>query len=197
VGSPSQLPAGIEIIEGEITNIFTAGLTPFVSGTLTTGSTVEATTQGIPDGATVSYQWLRNGEPIQGANTRTYLVTAKDVANNLTVRTTLAKRSYLTKIETSPEVVISKANITAGTVNISGVMKPGKVVKAIVRPWVNTLGVKMKYQWFKNGAAIKYATKTTYRILPGDVGQSISVMVTQSIDGYNSASRMSPPRKVS
>jgi uncharacterized protein YjbI with pentapeptide repeats len=196
-GIPGQLPTGIEIIEGEFTNVFTENLNPIIVGTLKTGQTVEAIFEGIPEGATVSYQWLRNSEPIQGANTRTYLVTAKDVSTGLSVRATLSKRSFLTQVETSANSIISKANIVPGTVNISGIMKSGKVIKAIVRPWVNTVGVKMKYQWYRNGIAIKYATKTTYKLLPLDAGKNISVQVTQTLDGYNSASKFSPSKRAS
>jgi uncharacterized protein YjbI with pentapeptide repeats len=196
-GVPAALPNDIQIIDGEITRVFTQSLSPVVEGVGQTGQTVEAGLQATPDGATVSFQWLRNGEPIQGANTRTYLVTAKDVNNSLTVRTTLSKRSIQTKVETSAPFSIVKANIVPGTVNISGVMKAGKVIRAIVRPWVNTVGVKFKYQWYRNGVAIKYATKSTYKLLPADSKQNISVIVSQSLDGYNSASKQSPKRKVS
>jgi uncharacterized protein YjbI with pentapeptide repeats len=196
-GIPGALPVGIEVIDGELMNVFTDDLEPRIGGVLVTGQTVEAISQSIPDGATASYQWLRNSEPIQGANTRTYLVTAKDVGNQLSFRITLTKRSFLTKVETSSGSTVSKAIITPGTVNISGIMKPGKVVRAIVRPWVNTLGVKMKYQWFRNGVAIKFATRSTYRILPADARQNITVLVTQTIDGYLPASKPSPSRKVS
>jgi uncharacterized protein YjbI with pentapeptide repeats len=197
IGNPAALPVGIQIVEGEITNVFTENLGPIITGTLKTGQTVEATTDSAPEGATVSYQWLRDFEPIQGANTRTYLVTAKDVGKLLTVRSTLAKRDFLSQVESSMALEVTKADIVPGTVNISGVMKPGKVIKAIVRPWVNTVGVKYKYQWFRNGAPIKYATKTTYRLLPVDAKKNISVLVTQNLDGYNQASRLSPSKRVS
>lgn len=196
-GVPAALPVEIQIIDGEITNVFTENLGPIIVGTLKTGQTVEVATDSIPEGATVSYQWLRDFEPIQGANTRTYLVTARDVGKLLTVRTTLTKRDFLSQVETSMALEVTKADIVPGTVNISGVMKPGKVIKAIVRPWVNTVGVKYKYQWFRNGVQIKYATKTTYRLLPADAKKNVSVLVTQNLDGYNQASRLSPNKRVS
>ena len=196
-GIPAALPVEIQIIEGEITNVFTENLGPIITGTLKTGQTVEATTDSAPEGATVSYQWLRDFEPIQGANTRTYLVTAKDVGKLLTVRTTLAKRDFLSQVESSMALEVTKANIVPGTVNISGVMRPGRIVRAIVRPWVNTVGVKFKYQWFRNGTPIKFATRTTYKLLPADARANISVLVTQNLDGYNPASRLSPSKRVS
>ena len=196
-GEPAILPEDVQIIDGEITRVFTQLLSPVVAGLGQTGQTIEAVVQSTPEGATVDYQWLRDGEPIQGANTRTYLVTAKDVNKALTVRTTLTKRSIQTLVEISAPFAVAKGNIVPGTVNISGVMKAGKIIKAITRPWVNTVGVKSKYQWYRNGVAIKYATKSTYKLLPTDSKQQISVIVTQSLEGYNSASKQSPKRKVS
>jgi uncharacterized protein YjbI with pentapeptide repeats len=196
-GVPSALPFDIQIIDGEITRVFTQFLSPLVTGTVKTGQTVEVSHLAAPDGATVSYQWLRNGEPIQGANTRTYLVTAKDVSTRLSVSISLSKRAIQTQVETSEPITVVRANIVPKTVNISGVMKAGKVIRAIVQPWVNTVGVKSKYQWYRNGVAIKYATKSTYKLLPADSKKSISVIVLQSLDGYNSASKQSPKRKVS
>ncbi len=89
------------------------------------------------------------------------------------------------------------AGLVPKTVNISGVMKAGKVIRAIAQPWVNTVGVKSKYQLYRNGVAIKYATKSTYKLLSADSKQNISVIVLQSLDGYNSASKQSPKRSVS
>lgn len=196
VGEPLTLPIGIRIIEGEITNVFTASLNPAVAGTFTTGSTIEASFEGIPAGATVSYQWLRDSFPIQGANTATYLVTPIDVEKRLSVMTTVTKHSFLPMVEISPVAIMSRANIIAGTVNISGVMKQGKVIKAIVRPWVNTLGIKYRYQWLRNGKEIKFATKTTYRLTPADAGANVSVRVSQSVAGYNAATQISGLRKI-
>lgn len=196
-GVPGQLPDDIEIIDGEITRVFTQDLSPVIDGIGATGQTVEANHLAAPDGATVSYQWLRNGEPIQGANTRTYLITAKDVNTTLTVRTTLTKRAIKTQVETSPPTSVVRQSIVPGNVNISGVLTPGRTIKVIVRPWVNALGIKYKYQWYKNGVAIKFATQTTYKLRPSDSKSNITVIVLQSLDGYAPASKQSPKKKIS
>lgn len=197
VGTPLLLPFDIEIIDGEITRVFTQDLSPVIDGIGATGQTVEANHLAAPDGATVSYQWLRNGEPIQGASTRTYLITAKDVNTTLTVRTTLTKRSIKTQVETSPPTSVVRQSIVPGNVNISGVLTPGRTIKVIVRPWVNAIGIKYKYQWYKNGVAIKFATQTTYKLRPSDSKSNITVIVLQSLDGYTSASKQSPKKKIS
>lgn len=195
-GTPFALPTTLRIVDGELVNIFTESLHPSIAGTFKTGQTATASLATVPAGAQVSYQWLRDEVPIQGANTASYLLTASDVMKNIAVVATVSKRGFLTSVEVSDVVVPSMASMLVGTVNISGVMKAGKVIKAVTRPWVDTVGVKIKYQWLRNGKAIKYATKSTYKVAAGDAGAKISVKVTQSLKGYYSASKTSGVKKV-
>lgn len=196
-GVPAGLPNDIQLLDGEITRVFTQSLSPVIEGVGKTGQTVTANTLATPDGATIAYQWLRNGEPIQGANTRTYLITAKDVSKALTVRTTLSKRSIQTQEEDSYPLAVRKASIVPGPVSISGTLTAGRTIKVVVRPWVNSIGVKFKYQWYQNGVAIKFATASTYKLRISDSKKNISVIVLQSLDGYNSASKQSAKKKIS
>ena len=195
-GTPYALPASLRIVDGELMNLFSENLRPSIAGTYKTGQTATASLETLPAGAQVSYQWLRDEVAIQGANTASYLLTASDVMKNIAVVATVTKRGFLTSVEVSDAVVPSMGYMVVGTVNISGVMKAGKVIKAITRPWVDTVGVKMKYQWLRNGKPIKYATKSTYKVAAGDTGAKISVKVTQSLKGYYSASKTSAIKKV-
>ena len=195
-GEPVALPAGIRIVNGEFMNYFTQNLKPVLSGTFSTGQQVSASLPEVPVDAEVSYQWLRDSKPIQGANTASYLVTAADVGHPLAVLATISKHAFVTSYEVSDASTPVKTDMVAGTVNISGVMKAGKIVKAITRPWVSALGVKTKYQWLRNGQEIKYATKSTYKLTSADAGMKISVRVSQSLSGYNPATKTSSSKKV-
>jgi hypothetical protein len=48
-----------------------------------------------------TYQWLRSGKPIKGANSRKYLVTDKDTGKRLSVKVTASRRSFADSTVTS------------------------------------------------------------------------------------------------
>lgn len=195
-GAPLAMPSTLRIVDGELINIFVENLVPSIAGTFKTGETATAVLASPTSGAQISFQWVRNDVPIQGANTASYLLTASDVSKNIAVIATVTKAGYLTSTQISEAVIPEKAYMVVGTVNISGVMKAGKIIKAISRTWVDTVGVKRAYQWLRNGQPIKYATKSTYRLTAADSGTKISVKVTQSLKGYYSASKTSAKKKV-
>jgi hypothetical protein len=68
-------------------------------------------------------------------------------------------------------------------VTVTGTFKKGKKVKATVTN-AQVSGVKYKYQWLRNGKAIKKATKSTYKLTAKDKGKKISVKVTGTLSGY-------------
>ena len=75
---------------------------PKISGTLTSGSTLTAST-GIwnIDGLTFTFQWKRNGVDVAGATSRSYLLTAADVATQLSVTVTATRTGYVNGTSTS------------------------------------------------------------------------------------------------
>jgi hypothetical protein len=74
--------------------------------TAKTGATLTAKATSVtPSGAAVTYQWLRDGQPIPGATKATYKVTAADTGHALTVKATAAKTGYTAGGKTSAAVV--------------------------------------------------------------------------------------------
>lgn len=67
---------------------------------------------------------------------------------------------------------------------ISGMNKVGKVLTA--RPGTWDEGVKLSYRWYRGKAAIKGATKVTYKLATPDLGKQITVWVTGSISSLPS-----------
>jgi len=81
--------------------------------------------------------------------------------------------------------------LTAGTPSISGSVTVGQPVTAQTGSW--RAGTQFSYRWFADGVLLSgYSTKT---ITPtgATVGKRLTVLVTGSLSGYESASKSSAP----
>jgi hypothetical protein len=75
---------------------------PTISGSAVVGQTLSASVTGWdPAPTTVAYQWLAGGQPIKGATLRTYVVGAKDVGRQVSVRVTGSRASYVSTVRES------------------------------------------------------------------------------------------------
>ncbi|MBD8059724.1 glycoside hydrolase family 3 C-terminal domain-containing protein [Cellulomonas sp. JH27-2] len=75
--------------------------TPAIKGSAVKGSTVKATVDTHTSGATLSYQWKRDGKAITGAKASSYKVVKADVGTKLTVTVTESKSGYQSVAKTS------------------------------------------------------------------------------------------------
>lgn len=93
--------------------------------------------------------------------------------------------------ETSRQRVVTvvPAALTTAVPTISGTVKVGSTVTAEPGSWTD--GTSFTYQWLRDGASIKSATKGSYKLLPADGGHRISVKVTGKLAGYTTASATS------
>ena len=62
----------------------------------------------------------------------------------------------------------------------------GKKLTAKAGSWKPT-GVKLTYQWYRNGKKIAKATKSAYTLKAADKGTKITVKVKGTKSGYTSA----------
>ena len=87
-GSPGYISneAKASAVKIPLVKLVSAG--PLVSGSARVGVTLRASTPGGPQGTKFSYQWLRNGQAIQGATRSTYTVPTRDRNAVLQVRVT-------------------------------------------------------------------------------------------------------------
>ncbi|MFC0681734.1 hypothetical protein ACFFGH_28215 [Lysobacter korlensis] len=168
---------------------------PAISGGKDVGKVLTVTpgTWG-PSPVTLSYQWLRNGSAISGANAATYKLGSSDAGRSVSVRVTGSKGGFPSVAKTSPAVAVNGI-LTAKTPTISGTGAVGKTLTASAGTW-GPSPVTLKYQWYRNGAAISGAVAKTYRLVTADAGRSITVKVTGSKSGYTSASRTSSAKIV-
>jgi hypothetical protein len=78
---------------------------------------------------------------------------------------------------------------------MSGTFKVGRSVKAVIGT-VSPTGVTVKYQWLRNGKAIKKATKASYKLTATDKGKKVSVRVTYAKAGLTTVVKTSAAKKV-
>ena len=177
--------------------ITVTGATPAVSGTAQVGKklTVKAGSWG-PKGVKLSYQWLRSGKAIKGATKTSYTLVAADRGKKISVRVTgsASGATAVAKVsKTSSAVKYGK--LTAKTPKVSGTAKVKKTLKAKAGSW-GPKGVKLSYQWLRNGKAIKGATKSSYKLVTADKKKKISVKVTGKLSGYSTVAKKSSSKKI-
>ena len=162
--------------------------TPQVGQTLTATA---GTWNPEPDATT--YQWLADGEPIEGATESTYAVTAADLGSKLSVEVTAVKADHTNGTATSPETTAVAPGAIANTAPPAidnTTPEVGDPLTATAGTWSPAAGTTA-FQWLADGEPIDGATESTYTVVTGDIGSAISVKVTASKDGYDPASETS------
>jgi bacillolysin len=165
---------------------------PAVGGAAVVGSTLTATPGSwTPTPDTFRYQWLRGGADIGGATSATYRPTAADVGAALSVRVTGAKAGYADVAAVSaPTSAVARGSLVRGRAAVAGKARVGSTLSARPGSW-RPAPVSLRYQWLRNGKPIARATKSKYKLSARDKGKRVSVKVTGSKAGYQTASATS------
>ena len=166
---------------------------PVISGTVSVGSVLMASTGTWSPSAAFSYQWTRNGLTIPGATSATYTLVAADAGQPIRVAVTGAAPGYLSATTTSAAVTSPLAFAVASTPTVSGTMTTGAVLTASTGS-LSPAPTTVTYQWYRNGSPIAGATSSTYTVLPTDVDAAITVSVTATRSGYTTVTTGSPSR---
>lgn len=165
---------------------------PKITGSLKTGQTVTATVgKPIPAPSSLRYQWYRGSRKISGATKPSYTLKAADRGKRMSVRVTYKAPGITT------EQVVSKktAKVVAGPVRsvtpkITGKAAAGQRLRAQPGTW-GPSKVTLRYQWRRDGKAIKGATSRSYRVTAKDGGHELSVAVKGSRKGYKTVTKVS------
>jgi hypothetical protein len=166
-----------------------------ILGTPLVGQALVATLASWPDGATLTYQWSRNGVAIGGATSATYSPVGADAGAALTLTVAATKLGYATVSASAQTAAVEPGTIRAGMAAISGAAQVGATLSVTSTGW--TPGdVTLGYQWLRDGAAISGATTASYAPVLADVGHTLSVTVTGTKTGYTPASVTSSPTAV-
>lgn len=166
---------------------------PTISGTTQVGATLAAVAgEWQPAPVQLSYQWLRNGSVLDGANGNQYVLQSADVGARMSVVVTGAKSGYIRADRTSAEtaIVANGAISSAPTPTISGTAKVGLTLTASAGSW-GPAPIGLTYQWLRAGALISGATAPTYTPTASDLGATLAVRVTGGRGGFTSVARTS------
>jgi hypothetical protein len=207
IASLSSSPAGA----GDVVRLAGAGVA--VTGDPVPGSTLTAEPaawSAQPDDR--RYEWLRDGEDAVVSRDRSYTVVPADIGHTLVVVERVAVGSQLDETSSAspvvtaapgaaaapapgaaapaPAVVLTPAvNVTRPT--ISGRASVGRRLRLASRGTWNAPGHSYRYQWLRNGKAVRGASKTSYRLTKKDRRQRISVRVIARRSGYPTVSATS------
>ena len=151
-----------------------------VSGTVAVGGTVNADATAWGQGVSLTYQWLLNGSPINGATGTSYSPVAADAGQILEVRVTGTAAGYQTaSVNSVPQTVADGVGSSAATLGVPELFE-GPVVGATVSADLGQAASipGLACQWLLDGAAIKGATSASYTPVPGDANKALQVKLT-------------------
>ncbi|MFE4544837.1 hypothetical protein [Arthrobacter sp. NPDC056727] len=162
---------------------FVTAPVPTVSGTARVGQAQTANAgTWAPGGAALSYQWYRGTAAITGAVGRTYTTSAADYGKALKVRVRATKAGFVTVDRFSAARTIAAGTIVATKpLTVVGTHRYGSTVK-VSQGW--PAGTTIRYQWYRNGVAIKGGTGYALYFNPSYIGSRVNVKVTVSKPGY-------------
>lgn len=160
-----------------------------IIGTNKVGTTLKAVPSNTPKGTSYTYQWLRNGKTIRGATRASYPLVAADLSQRISVKATAKKAGYFTETVIAAQTgkIAKGALKNTKSPTVAGRHQVGKILKVNPGSW-SAKPDKYTYQWYRSGAAISKATKSSYKFTTRDKGKVIYVKVTAHKKGFTSKS---------
>ncbi|WP_027855811.1 hypothetical protein [Marinobacterium litorale] len=138
-----------------------------------------------------SYQWLRDGEMILGANESTLILTQEEVDADISVWVSYTDGMGTSETVSSEPVTVSNINdMPSGTVTISGEARQGQTLALDTTQLHDPDGLgELSYQWLRDGSPITGATASSLVLTEADIGAYISAEITYT-DGFGTAEKV-------
>ena len=169
--------------------------TPQLSSDIMVGGSARMRIGTWDPGVAISMQWLRDGQPIVGANQYHYEITADDLNHKISAQVTGTKPNFTTTTKTSEEIEISQlGGILLKSPQISGQVQVGETITAVVD--TSDPGISYTYQWRRDGVNIEGATSASYTLTTEDVNKTIYAWILASKFGYQSTFVNSPEVRI-
>ncbi|MGY0691362.1 S-layer homology domain-containing protein [Virgibacillus sp. FSP13] len=133
-----------------------------------------------------TFQWYRDGKPIEGATKQTYTLTNKDEGKVITFKVTPKAATGDVTVGKTVEAFTSEVQAAEGSaptvsnVSITGALSVGQALTGtyIYNDADDDLEGVSIYQWYRDGSPITGANAKTYKLTEADKGHTISFEVT-------------------
>jgi len=162
---------------------------PLLLGDLIEGQELSVDVSDIADAdglGDFSYEWLRDGNPISGADQTTYVLTDSDVGSGISVRVSFFDGQGIGEVVVSAQSspIENLNDAPTGLPSISGIFTTGFTVTVDVSDIADADGLgDFSYEWLRDGNPISGADQTTYVLTDSDIGPNFSVRVNY-VDGF-------------
>jgi hypothetical protein len=185
--SVTKFSAATEIALGDLSST----PVPTIIGTPKVGVEL-AVISGLWDiGTELDYQWLADGEEIEGAIESSYTPGPDRVGSVISVAVTGTKTGYEIVTQTSLETLeVALGDLVSTPIpTITGTPKVGVLLTALPGTW--DADTELSYEWFADGESIDDATGSEFTPTAAELGSVITVEVTGVKDGHISVTKLS------
>lgn len=167
---------------------------PTISGRAHVGQTLTANGGTFtPAADSVSYQWLRNGEPV--GTGPTYALSWVDFTKNISVVATGRKAGFGEAVSPSTSTSGIKGPLFTiiGDTTLEGTPAVGSTLR-VGLPTISPTPTTISYEWYRAGDRIAGADSREYRLTPDDAGKSVQARVWIAAEnlGYESQHLWAP-----
>ncbi|PHO03709.1 hypothetical protein CSC82_12735 [Rhodobacteraceae bacterium 4F10] len=153
-----------------------------ISGNPTEGQTLTAvSTLADGDGlGAFNYQWMRDGDEIEGGTSETYTLGQEDVGAAMSVRISYTdQQGVLERVTSTATASVSNINdAPTGAAAIVGTAAENEILTAVSTIEDEDGLGDLSYQWLRSGQDITDATNANYTLGQDDVGAVISVRIS-------------------
>jgi hypothetical protein len=181
----SILGKPIEVAQG----LLTKAPVPTIKGKPIVGSTLTAVTRDWIEGAELTYQWYRDGEAVEGADSDAYDLTGFDGGSKFTVGITGTLEGYesIEKMSVPVNVLLATLKYSDKPL-IEGPFVTGGTLEVNVGSWIDDAEITI--DWIRDGVVFYTgpADENTYLLEIDDYLSTIGVRINVSALGYKSTS---------
>ena len=145
-----------------------------------------------PRPVALTYQWFRDGQPMEGITGTRYQLRGRDIGHRVKVEVVGTKAGYATRRQFTTTV----GPVKEGRLNptprptLAGVPEVDQYLTAAIGPW-GPAPATLSWQWFRGDRRIKGAIDTSYRLTVADLGERISVGVVGEAQYFEPTTRVS------